>query len=100
MTGETYQSVGLQGVEIAAVSVEPGGLDDLAGTSTVTVDAVDLTLLPAFADSHEHLMEASPQHAAGAGRPGQERGRVHRGGRRCGPRHCARFMDRDVYGLA
>ena len=59
MTGETYRSVGLRGAEIAAVSAEPGGLDDLAGTGTVTVDAGDLTLLPAFADSHEHLMEAS-----------------------------------------
>jgi predicted amidohydrolase YtcJ len=59
MTGETYRSVGLHGAEIAAVSAEPGGLDDLAGRSTTVVDAGDLTLLPAFADSHEHLMEAS-----------------------------------------
>ena len=41
------------------MSAEPGGLDDLAGTGTVIVDAGDLTVLPAFADSHEHLMEAS-----------------------------------------
>jgi predicted amidohydrolase YtcJ len=41
------------------VSAEPDGLDDLAGSATVVVDAGDLTLLPAFADSHEHLMEAS-----------------------------------------
>ena len=59
MTGETYRSVGVRGVEIVAVSAEPGGLDDLAGTATVVVDAGDLTVLPAFADSHEHLMEAS-----------------------------------------
>jgi predicted amidohydrolase YtcJ len=59
MTGKTYRSVGLHGAEIAAVSAEPGGLDDLAGSGTVPVDAGDLTLLPAFADSHEHLMEAS-----------------------------------------
>jgi predicted amidohydrolase YtcJ len=59
MTGETYRSVGLRGAEIAAVSAEPGGLDDLAGHRTAVVDAGDLTLLPAFADSHEHLMEAS-----------------------------------------
>src|SRR6516162_10224910 len=58
MTGETYRSVGLRGAEIAAVSAEPGGLDDLAGHRTTVVDAGDLTLLPAFADSHEHLMEA------------------------------------------
>jgi predicted amidohydrolase YtcJ len=59
MTGETYRSVGLRGAEITAVSAEPGGLDDLAGHRTTVVDAADLTLLPAFADSHEHLMEAS-----------------------------------------
>ena len=59
MTGETYRSVGLRGAEIAAVSAEPGGLDDLAGHRTTVVDAGDLTLLPAFADSHEHLVEAS-----------------------------------------
>jgi len=59
MTGETYRSVGLRGPEIVAVSADLAGLDDLAGGSTTVVDAGDLTLLPAFADSHEHLMEAS-----------------------------------------
>jgi predicted amidohydrolase YtcJ len=59
MTGETYRSVGVRGAEIVAVSGEADGLDDLAGRDTVVVDAGDLTLLPAFADSHEHLMEAS-----------------------------------------
>jgi len=59
MTGETYRSVGLRGPEIVAVSADLAGLDDLAGGGTAVVDAGDLTLLPAFADSHEHLMEAS-----------------------------------------
>src|SRR5215470_12499200 len=59
MTGKTYRAVGLRGAEIAAASAEPDGLDDLTGHSTVVVDAGDLTLLPALADSHEHLMEAS-----------------------------------------
>ena len=59
MTGEVYRCVGLRGPEIVAVSAEPHGLDDLAGRGTVVVDAGDLTLLPAFSDSHEHLMEAS-----------------------------------------
>jgi predicted amidohydrolase YtcJ len=59
MTGETYRSVGLRGPEIVAVSADADGLDDLAGHSTAVVEAGDLTLLPAFADSHEHLMEAS-----------------------------------------
>jgi hypothetical protein len=59
MTGELYRAVGLRGAEIAATSAEPDGLDDLAGTGAVITDAGDLTLLPALADSHEHLMEAS-----------------------------------------
>jgi len=59
MTGDTYRSVGLRGAEIAAVSAEPDGLDDLAGSDTVRADLDDLTLLPAFCHSHEHLMEAS-----------------------------------------
>jgi predicted amidohydrolase YtcJ len=59
MTGETYHCVGLRGPEIVAVSADLAGLDDLAGGGTAVVDAGDLTLLPAFADSHEHLMEAS-----------------------------------------
>jgi predicted amidohydrolase YtcJ len=59
MTGETYRSVGVRGAEIVAVSAELDGLDELAGGGTVVVDVADLTLLPAFADSHEHLMEAS-----------------------------------------
>src|SRR5215472_17374286 len=59
MTGETYRSVGVLGPEIVAVSADLNGLDDLAGDTTAVVDAGDLTVLPAFADSHEHLMEAS-----------------------------------------
>src|SRR5215469_8014399 len=59
MAGETYRSVGVRGAEIVAVSADADGLDDLAGSGTAVVDAGDLTLLPAFADSHEHLMEAS-----------------------------------------
>jgi predicted amidohydrolase YtcJ len=59
MTGETYRSVGLRGGEIVGVSTERDGLDDLIGSGTSVVDGRELTLLPAFADSHEHLMEAS-----------------------------------------
>jgi imidazolonepropionase-like amidohydrolase len=68
MTGKTYRSVGVRGAEIVAVSADLYGLDDLARNGTAVVDAGDLTLLPAFADSHEHLMEASRKHAAGPGR--------------------------------
>jgi predicted amidohydrolase YtcJ len=59
MTGQTHRSIGVRGAAIVAVSAEPDGLDDLAGSAAVTADARDLTLLPAFADAHEHLMEAS-----------------------------------------
>jgi predicted amidohydrolase YtcJ len=59
MTGDTYRSVGVRGAEIVALSADINELDDLAGGGTTVVDAGDLTVLPAFADSHEHLMEAS-----------------------------------------
>jgi predicted amidohydrolase YtcJ len=59
MTGEVYRSVGLRGAEIVAVSADRAGLDDLVGSHTTVVDAGELTVLPAFADSHEHLLEAS-----------------------------------------
>jgi predicted amidohydrolase YtcJ len=59
MTGETYRCLGLRGPEIVAVSADLDGLDDLVGAETAVVDAGDLTVMPAFADSHEHLIEAS-----------------------------------------
>ncbi|HEV2374840.1 MAG TPA: amidohydrolase family protein [Streptosporangiaceae bacterium] len=59
MTSETLRSVGVRGPEVVAVSADADGLDGLAAADTVMVDAGDLTLLPAFADSHEHLVEAS-----------------------------------------
>jgi predicted amidohydrolase YtcJ len=59
MTGEVYRCVGLRGAEIVAVSADRAGLDDLVGSHTTVVDAGELTVLPAFADSHEHLMEAT-----------------------------------------
>jgi predicted amidohydrolase YtcJ len=70
MTGETFRSVGVREARIVAVSADADGLDDLAADGTLVVDAGDLTVLPAFADSHEHLVEASrntllvPVHAA------------------------------------
>src|SRR5215472_4821765 len=59
LEGPVYRSVGLRGAEIVAVSDEPDGLDDLTGPATAVADAGGLTVLPAFADSHEHLLEAS-----------------------------------------
>src|SRR5262245_3974406 len=59
MAGGPDRAIGGRGAECAAVSPQPPGLDALAGHGTAVADAGDLTLLPAFADSHEHLMEAS-----------------------------------------
>jgi len=59
MAGQTYRAIGVRGAEIAAVSAGPAGLDDLAGPETLVADTPEAALLPAFADSHEHLMEAS-----------------------------------------
>lgn len=59
MAGSVYRSVGILGTEIVAVSPDADGLDDLHGPATITADIGDLTVLPAFSDSHEHLMEAS-----------------------------------------
>jgi predicted amidohydrolase YtcJ len=59
MTGPVYRSIGLGADRIAAVGEDAHDLDDLAGPDTTIIDAGDLTLLPAFSDSHEHLLEAS-----------------------------------------
>jgi predicted amidohydrolase YtcJ len=57
--GETYRALALRGGVIVAVSRESDGLDDLGVPEADVVDLGDLTVLPAFADAHEHLLEAS-----------------------------------------
>jgi Amidohydrolase family len=59
MSGETHPAVAVRGPMIVGVSPDPSGLDSLAGPDTRVVDAGDLTVLPAFADAHEHLLEAA-----------------------------------------
>ena len=59
MQGATYRAVAVRGPTIVAVSPDPSGLDHLVGPDTQVVDAGDLTVLPAFADAHEHLLEAA-----------------------------------------
>src|SRR5215470_16264242 len=44
---------------IVAVSDERDGLDALASDGTQVVDDPELTLLPAFFDIHEHLLDAA-----------------------------------------
>jgi hypothetical protein len=44
---------------IVAVSKDRYGLDGLASSSTLVVDDPELTLLPAFFDVHEHLLDSA-----------------------------------------
>lgn len=59
LAGEVYRAVAVRGAEVVAVSADPHGLDDLAGSTTRVVGDPALTVLPAFADAHEHLLEAA-----------------------------------------
>ena len=59
MAGGTCRAIGLGGGKIVVTSVEPEGLDSLIGPDTAVVDGPDLTVMPAFDDAREHLMEAS-----------------------------------------
>jgi predicted amidohydrolase YtcJ len=56
--GEVHRALALRDGVIVATATEPTGLDDLAPAGAI-IDLRDLTLLPAFADAHEHLLEAS-----------------------------------------
>ena len=58
-TREVNRAVAVRGTKIVAVSPEPHGLDSLVGEATRVVDGPDLTLLPAFCDAHEHLLESA-----------------------------------------
>jgi predicted amidohydrolase YtcJ len=53
-----HRAIGLRGPRIVAVAADPDGLDDLVCAGAEPVDLSDLTVLPAFSDAHEHLMEA------------------------------------------
>lgn len=59
LAGEVYRAVAVRGAEVVAVSADPHGLDDLAGSTTRVVGDPALTVLPAFTDAHEHLLEAA-----------------------------------------
>ncbi|MFH8384405.1 amidohydrolase [Kitasatospora sp. NPDC018058] len=57
--GEPPQrAVAVTGGRITALSPEPDGLDALIGPDTELVDAPDATVLPAFDDTHTHLILA------------------------------------------
>jgi len=54
-----YRSIAIQGDHIVALSVAADGLNKLIGPATRIVDDSSLTLLPAFIDTHNHLLEAT-----------------------------------------
>ena len=51
-----YRSIVLRGGRIVALSSGPNGLDGLISSDTRIVDDASLTLLPAFIDTHNHLL--------------------------------------------
>src|SRR5262245_60493711 len=57
--GRPARAMAVRGERIVALSDAPDGLDELAGTATEIVDCGDLTFVAAFADAHEHLLEAA-----------------------------------------
>lgn len=54
-----YQAIAIRDEWIVAVSHDPHGLDGLIGADTHILDAPDLTILPAFEDTHNHLILAA-----------------------------------------
>src|SRR5262249_13927840 len=52
-----YRSIALRDQWIVATSPDPHGLDGLISAETRVIDDPTLTLLPAFYDSHDHLLE-------------------------------------------
>jgi predicted amidohydrolase YtcJ len=54
-----YRAVALRDEWIVAVSADPHGLDDLIAPGTQVLDDPTLTVLPAFFDTHNHLLEAA-----------------------------------------
>jgi predicted amidohydrolase YtcJ len=54
-----YQAIAIRDEWIVAVSQDPHGLDGLISADTQVLDAPHLTILPAFEDTHNHLMLAA-----------------------------------------
>ena len=55
----TFRSFAVRDGWIVAASEEPDGLDDLASSGTSVLDDRGLTVLPAFFDIHEHLLDSA-----------------------------------------
>lgn len=58
-----YRSIVLRNDCIVALSPTPEGLDGLIASETRIVDDSSITLLPAFIDTHNHLLEATRNRA-------------------------------------
>jgi hypothetical protein len=56
---ETARSLAIRGDSLIAVSAAPDGLDHLVTADTLVIDDSSLTVLPAFNDTHNHLLEAT-----------------------------------------
>ncbi|GAB2549300.1 amidohydrolase [Nocardia heshunensis] len=56
---EAQRALAVRGDRIAAVSADPNGLDGWITDDTVVLDRPDATVLPAFDDTHTHLMIAA-----------------------------------------
>jgi predicted amidohydrolase YtcJ len=54
-----YQALAIRDEWIVAVSEDPHGLDGLISADTHVLDAPDVTILPAFEDTHNHLIFAA-----------------------------------------
>ncbi|KAI4644681.1 uncharacterized protein J4E78_009500 [Alternaria triticimaculans] len=52
------RSIALLSGRIIALSEDPAGLDDFIGSKTQIIDVPDSTVLPAFTDTHTHLILA------------------------------------------
>lgn len=63
-TQDVYRSVALRDGAIVAVGEQPDACDDLVGPHTFTADLGDCTVLPAFFDTHNHMLRAGPDAAA------------------------------------
>ena len=56
---DVHAALAVRDGEIVAVSNERDGLDALASDGTHVIDDPELTLLPAFFDIHEHLLDSA-----------------------------------------
>src|SRR6266704_311368 len=56
---KVYRAIAIRDEWIVAVSEDPHGLDGVISAGTHVVDAPQLTILPAFEDTHNHFILAA-----------------------------------------